>query len=148
MADDLTTPARDLYDQDFVAWTEAQAAALRARTAGHNALDHDRLAEEIEDLGKSDTRACRSLLDRIIEHLIKLEAFPDDQAAGHWRREVRVFRRDLADILTATIRHRLEPRLPEMFAAMRAGLVADGYDLSAFARADYGWDELVGPGSD
>ena len=48
-----------LYDQDFVRWTEEQAAALRraksllpAATGGSNLLlDWENLAEEIESLG-------------------------------------------------------------------------------------------------
>ncbi|MFC0633731.1 DUF29 domain-containing protein [Brevundimonas balnearis] len=144
MADDRIRPD-DLYETDFVAWTEAQADALRARRSGGNALDYDHLAEEIADLGRSDVRACRSLIDRIVEHLIKLEAFPHDQAVPHWRREVRVFRRDLADTLTATIRLRLEPRLADVFSAMRSGLIEDGYDLAAFDREPYGWEQVVSP---
>jgi hypothetical protein len=57
-----------LYDQDFVRWTEEQAAALRrakslppAAPRGSNLLlDWENLAEEIESLGKSDRRELRS----------------------------------------------------------------------------------------
>lgn len=45
--------ADDLYDRDFFLWTREQAQALRARQAGANDLDWDRLAEEIEDVGRS-----------------------------------------------------------------------------------------------
>jgi hypothetical protein len=41
----------ELYDQDFYAWTQEQAALLR-EGALHD-LDVTNLAEEIESLGKS-----------------------------------------------------------------------------------------------
>ena len=73
-----------LYDQDFVRWTEEQAAALRraksrfpAATGGSNLLlDWENLAEEIESLGKSDRRELRSQITRVLRHLLKLEASP------------------------------------------------------------------------
>ena len=42
------------YDRDFYAWTLVQAEALRAKD--WHTLDIEHLAEEIEDLGKSDHR--------------------------------------------------------------------------------------------
>jgi hypothetical protein len=36
------------YDTDFYAWTQAQAAAIRAKEVA--ALDIEHLAEEVEDL--------------------------------------------------------------------------------------------------
>ncbi len=49
------TDLKTLYDEDFVAWAEHQAEALRAAARGgsNQALDWENLAEEIEDLGKS-----------------------------------------------------------------------------------------------
>ena len=48
---------RTLYEEDFVAWTEQQAEALRsaARGSTNQPLDWENLAEEIESLGRSDT---------------------------------------------------------------------------------------------
>ena len=45
----MTTPS---YDTDFYAWTQAQAAAIRA--GQWEALDIEHVAEEIEDLWKYD----------------------------------------------------------------------------------------------
>jgi hypothetical protein len=51
----------DLYERDFVAWTEEQAGRIRAAAGTHSNLpiDWERVAEEIEDLGKSDARELR-----------------------------------------------------------------------------------------
>ena len=82
-----------LYDQDFVRWTEEQAAALRqaksqslAGTEGSNLpLDWENLAEEIESLGKSDRRELRSQITRVLRHLLKLEATPTAEPRAGWR---------------------------------------------------------------
>jgi Domain of unknown function DUF29 len=62
------------YDTDFYAWTQAQAAALRAGTWGD--VDQERLAEEIEDVGKSERRAVISHLRVLLTHLLKWERQP------------------------------------------------------------------------
>jgi hypothetical protein len=45
--------ADDLYEEDFFAWTQAQARGLRrfARSRPNVALDLEHIAEEIADLG-------------------------------------------------------------------------------------------------
>ena len=48
------------YKDDVLAWSRAQAAALRRRDAGHDVLDWDNLAEEIEDVGNSILWGCES----------------------------------------------------------------------------------------
>jgi len=45
----MTTPD---YATDFYAWTQAQAAAIRA--GAWDDVDRDHLAEEIEDVGKAN----------------------------------------------------------------------------------------------
>jgi len=62
----MTTPT---YDTDFYAWTQQQAAALRARDVA--ALDWDHLAEEVEDLGASQRHAVVSHLRVLLTHRLK-----------------------------------------------------------------------------
>jgi hypothetical protein len=71
--------ASELHERDFYAWTQAQAALLRAwpEALRPNALDIANLAEEIEDLGRSERRAIASLIERIVIHLLKLRCHPD-----------------------------------------------------------------------
>ena len=79
-----------LYDQDFLAWTEAQAGALRitaGRTPG-SPVDWGNLIEEIETLGRSELDRARSGLMRIIEHLLKLEHSPAVEQRHGWRESV------------------------------------------------------------
>jgi hypothetical protein len=67
--------AAELYDQDFLLWTQEQSKLLReaAERRVNYPLDWENLAEEIESLGKSQRSELRSRLQTIIEHLLKLE---------------------------------------------------------------------------
>ena len=57
----MNDAGRSLYDEDFYAWTQEQAELLRRGGAGANGLDIELIAEEIEDLGKSELHACHTL---------------------------------------------------------------------------------------
>ncbi len=73
------------YEQDFYAWTQAQAAALRAKDWA--ALDVENLAEEIASLGRSDRRVIESQLVRLLHHLLKWAYQPQgrgSRAPGAW----------------------------------------------------------------
>ncbi|HKS88300.1 MAG TPA: DUF29 domain-containing protein [Stellaceae bacterium] len=78
--------APTLYDEDFVAWTEQQAEALRAAARGgiNQMLDWENLAEEIESLGRSDRREVHSQIYRIIRHLAKLQFSPTREPRRGW----------------------------------------------------------------
>ncbi len=67
--------AKRLYNEDFVLWSKEQAEALRAAARGetNRPIDWVNVAEEIDSLGRSDTRELASQIRRIIEHLPKLE---------------------------------------------------------------------------
>ncbi|HEV2335231.1 MAG TPA: DUF29 domain-containing protein [Stellaceae bacterium] len=90
-----------LYDQDFFAWTKQQAKALRAaaKASSNLRLDWEHLAEEVEDLGKSDRRELRSQIRRIIRHLVKLQWSPAVDPRRGWRESVRDARSEIQDVL-------------------------------------------------
>jgi hypothetical protein len=62
-------PAAELYNRDYYTWTQEQARALRDHRIEE--VDWENVAEEIEDLGKSERRALRSRLATLLEHLLK-----------------------------------------------------------------------------
>ena len=83
-----------LYDSDALAWSEQQADLLRRLASGerlNEAVDWANVIEEVEDLGQSLLRACRSLLQQAMVHLLKLHAWLSSQSAEHWRIEAAVF---------------------------------------------------------
>lgn len=63
------------YDTDFYAWTQAQAAAIRR--GAWDAVDRTHLAEEVEDVGKSERRALVSHLRVLLTHLLKWDYQPE-----------------------------------------------------------------------
>ncbi len=97
-----------LYDEDFYAWTQRQAALLRRLPPAGNELDLQHIAEEIEDLGRSDLRAAQSFCEHIIEHFLKIEFSGLDQPADHWRDEIVEWRLQLDKILTRSILAKLD----------------------------------------
>ena len=66
------------HDEDFVTWSREQADALRAagRGGSNQTLDWENLAEEIESLGKSERHTLKSQIQRVVEHLLKLQHSP------------------------------------------------------------------------
>jgi hypothetical protein len=86
----------DLYDDDFVLWSERQADRLRRLARGEqvNDVDWPNLVEEVEGLGRSATGAVRTLLLRALEHLLKAAAWPEAPTVRKWLHEANVFLRD------------------------------------------------------
>ncbi len=83
-----------LYDKDWYAWTQDQAARLRELPAASrpNGLDVENLAEEVESMGASQRRAIRSLLEQLYIHLLKMAFHPASNALLHWQAKVDGFR--------------------------------------------------------
>lgn len=104
------------YDRDFVEWTHEQAKALRAakRAGGNFLLDWDHIAEEIEDMGKSQARELATRIEIIIEHLLKLQCSNATRPRAGWEttvvREREQVRRILVD--SPSLRQKLD-RLAE-----------------------------------
>src|SRR4051794_19582234 len=63
------------YDTDILTWSERQAALLRRRAAGELINDADldwpNIAEEIEDVGKSQLRAVESAIVLALRHMLE-----------------------------------------------------------------------------
>ena len=74
------------YDTDFAAWAAEQAGLLRAGLV--NSIDFRNLAEEIEDMGKSEQRALESRLQVLICHLLKWK-FQPEQRRNSWRATIK-----------------------------------------------------------
>jgi hypothetical protein len=140
-----------LYDDDFYAWTQEQAELLRRGGAGANRLDVELIAEEIEDLGKSELHACQSLCEHILEHLLKLEYSGLAEPARHWRQEIVEWRLQLERKLTRSIvaklnldeRYRNALRLLRSFDEDAPGLMAQVPE-----ECPYSLDQIVGSGGE
>ena len=110
----MATKPAELYDEDFYAWTQAQAQALRTHFRGDNRIDVEHLAEEVEDLGSCELQAVESFVEQIIAHLLKLDYSAQDAPRPHWRAEVLNFRRSVERKISPTIRRKVESELEEL----------------------------------
>lgn len=77
------------YDQDIVAWANEQAALLRA--GRYELLDIEHIADEIEDVGKSEQRELISRMAVLLAHLLKWQYQPE-RAGSSWAQTIRLQR--------------------------------------------------------
>ncbi len=104
----MTETPDTLYEEDFHAWTRQQAELLRRLPTIGNEFDPEHIAEEIEDLGRSELRAAQSLCEHIIEHFLKLEYSGLDDPTAQWRDEIVEWRLQLEKILARSIETKLD----------------------------------------
>lgn len=70
------------YDADIVAWANEQSSLLRAGCFSD--LDIEHIAEEIEDVGKSEQRELATRMAVHLAHLLKWEYQPERRGSS-WR---------------------------------------------------------------
>jgi hypothetical protein len=88
-----------LYDTDVVAWANEQARLLRA--GRFDQLDIEHIAEEIEDVGKSEQRELASRMAVLLAHLIKWQHQPARRGKS-WEVTIRTQRNSIARRLRRT----------------------------------------------
>ena len=120
----------DQHQRDFVGWAFDQAERLRTLPQLNNAgLDVENLAEEIEDLGRSEISKIHSLIRQALVHLIKIEADPNSPARRHWQQEIGGFVVPIRKTWSPGYRQRLD--MDEIWADAReeAGNALAAYDV-------------------
>jgi hypothetical protein len=118
----------DLYEKDFVLWTEKTAEQLRQKNFAE--VDWENVIEEIETMGRSERQAVESLLTRAIEHLLKLTYWESERErnARHWIGEIANFRVQLRrKMKTATLENHARDFFPDAYSDARQALIAAGY---------------------
>lgn len=123
---------QQLYERDFYAWTVEQATALRSGQLRRVDLEH--VAEEVEDMGKSQRRAVKSAVTVILIHLLKYRYQPDHRS-NSWRATLREHRRRVRDDLADS--PSLRPYTDRVFAecyrdARAAAADESGLSISTF----------------
>jgi hypothetical protein len=136
----------NLYETDFYAWANQQAALLRAGKLA--AADIEHIAEEIESMGKTEKRELISRLTVLLTHLLKWQ-FQPVRRGSSWETTIIVQRNDLADHMADN--PSLEAKLPDAIAhAYRnAFLIASdetGLPRSTFpAECPWSFDQIMNP---
>jgi hypothetical protein len=95
------------YYKDVILWSNEQARLLRAGRFAE--LDIEHLADEIEDVGKSEKREFASPMAVLLAHLLKWRVQPEKRSPS-WRATIDVQRKRLALAIKQT---------PSLKAAMR-----------------------------
>jgi predicted RNase H-like nuclease (RuvC/YqgF family) len=127
---------KPLYEKDFFAWTQAQADALRRRSA--NELDWENLFEEVESMGRQQRRELTRRLAILLGHILKWEN-QSDQRSRSWANTIRHQQREITDLLEEN--PSLNAALPQAWqkalelgrdlAAYETGLVSEDIKLDA-----------------
>jgi hypothetical protein len=100
------------YDTDILSWSEHQAELLRRRAAGELVndaeMDWPNIAEEIEDVGRSQLHSVESLLVQALRHMLKAEAWPLSRDAPSWRADAIDFRRQARRRFVPSMRQKID----------------------------------------
>jgi hypothetical protein len=123
-----------LYETDFYAWTQQQAALLRKGSV-HD-LDLTNLAEEVDDLGISQYTAVSSDLYQVLLHLLKWQYQPDLRVDSHSWQDSIVEHRDRIERLCTrmpSLRRQLPVMLEDEYPrARRRARYQTGLPLATF----------------
>lgn len=126
-------PISRLFEQDFFAWANEQAALLRAGKLDRADIDH--IAEEIESMGRAEKRELANRLAVLLTHLLKWRFQPSLRGTS-WRLTIEERRRALARDLSDN---------PSLKAQVNA-VIEDAYgDAVLRAARDTGNDKTAFP---
>lgn len=87
------------YEQDIIAWADEQARLIRAKR--FDLLDLEHIAEEIEDVGKSEKRELASRMAVLLSHLLKWQ-FQSGRRGASWQRTIKEQRKEIIYDLKVT----------------------------------------------
>jgi hypothetical protein len=143
--------AKRLYEEDFYAWTQAQAELLR--NGNIHKADIANILEEIETLGRKEVAELRSRLKVLVQHLLK-EIYQPEKASRSWAVTIVNQRQEIARHINDN--PSLKPRTVEIFAqayadarrlaAAESGLPQDLFPAEAPFSYDQAVDEAFWPG--
>src|ERR1700761_4990475 len=92
----LPSQAITPYQDDYVQWVEDTARAIEE--GRFDQIDRIALADEVRDLGISETRQLESALCVLLMHLLKTRYQPEMQTRS-WEASIRAQRRHIAKYL-------------------------------------------------
>jgi len=141
---DTIAPRSMLYETDFYAWANEQAALLRA--GRFEDADIAGIAEEIESMGRSEKRELISRLTVLLVHLLKWRFQPARRSAS-WRLSIEGQRIDIVDHLddNPSLKSKLDDALVRAYRrAVIEAARETGMDKSAFpASSPWNYDEII-----
>ena len=102
------------YDKDFYAWSLHNAALIREGKLSKVDLEH--VAEEIEDMGRSNRRELVSRLAVLLAHLLKWK-FQTDHRSNSWKNKIEHQRFKVKDVLdeSPSLKYELDKKLSHAY---------------------------------
>jgi hypothetical protein len=142
----MSTKNATLYDTDFYAWANEQAALLRSGRLSE--LDIENVAEEIESMGRSERRELVNRLTVLFVHLLKWRYQPTYRGRS-WRLTIEQQRIKLGEHLreSPSLKSQLTElmsnayRLAKIDAAQETGLDRDSFPIDC----PFTFDEAMNP---
>jgi Domain of unknown function DUF29 len=119
-----------LYEHDFYAWANEQAALLRAGRLAE--ADLENIAEEIESMGRSEKRELNSRLEVLLTHLLKWR-YQSHLRGKSWRNTIERQREAIVEHLADN--PSLKDRLPAEFASAYRKATRDAEDETGLDRS-------------
>ena len=110
------------YDEDFAAWAGETARQLRAGRFAE--IDAKHVAEEIEDIGKSEERELLSRLTVLVTHLLKWKWQADKRTAS-WQSTMATQRAEIRRLL------RQSPSLRSVIPVSLAEVYSDALETAS-----------------
>ena len=92
----LGPTTRELYNQDFFAWTARNAELLRDGRLDEADIQH--IAEELEDMGKREKHELASRLRVLLTHLLQWQ-IQTERRSGSWKATIETQRSELQSLL-------------------------------------------------
>jgi hypothetical protein len=113
-----TGKQRDLYTSDFYRWAMETATALR-----HNkveSVDFRIVAEELEDLGRTEQRELRNRLKQLMLHILKWQYQPARRGLS-WRASVNAQRREIQRLLkdNPSLKRQVKAQMADAYSVAR-----------------------------
>ncbi|MGB3404417.1 MAG: DUF29 domain-containing protein [Microcoleaceae cyanobacterium] len=95
----MDSSLKQLHENDFNLWIEEVKVKIQNRD--FEDMDWESLIDEIEDMGASQKRALDSYMQRLIEHILKLQYWQSEveRCRNSWMAEVSNFRSRINRIL-------------------------------------------------
>ena len=136
--------ASRLYDEDFYAWANEQAALLRSGRLAEADIAH--IAEEIESMGKTEKRELINRLKVLLMHLLKWQLQPTFQG-NSWRLTIEEQRREVVDHLAdnPSLKAKLSETMDAAYGtAVLAAARETGMDRRAFpATCPWAYEQVI-----
>jgi Domain of unknown function DUF29 len=144
-----SAPMATKYDDDVISWANEQAAFLRA--GNFAALDIEHIADEVEDVGKSEQRELESRMALLLAHLLKW-TFQPERRGSSWETTIKVQRRGVALRMKRTPSLKRNLKDPEWWEdvwgdALLAAAKETGLELGTFPPAcPWSADQIMNAG--